>query len=99
MSVPQATRGAMLAVTLLLAAGCFTTTADYQAEAETFIVEEVTIPEEDVTFTEATCDEPTSQDPGSEFSCTGIDQSGATWRFRVTIEEDNRFVVEITDRP
>ena len=81
------------------AGGCFTTTADYRAEAETFIVEDVSIPDEDVTFADATCDEPSSQEPGVDFACAATDQTGAIWSFEVTIEEDNRFVVTVTDRP
>ncbi|HSM65999.1 MAG TPA: hypothetical protein VK860_06825 [Ilumatobacteraceae bacterium] len=88
---------ATVAATVL--GGCFTTTADYRSEAEAFIVEEVTIADEDVTFTAATCDEPDGQEPGTSFDCTATDQSGAVWGFEVTIEADNRFVVSVTERP
>lgn len=95
--------GRTLVATAIAAAaalsGCFTTAADYRAEAEAFIVDDVTIPDEDVSFTDATCEEPENQDPGTQFGCTAIDGSGATWTFGVTIEEDDRFVVSVTDRP
>ncbi len=95
--------GRALAVSLSALAvalsGCFTTAADYRAEAERFIVEEVTIPAEDVTFASADCDEPDDQEPGTRFACTATDRTGATWRFEVTIEEDNGLVVSVTDRP
>ena len=90
--------GSIIAATVALG-GCFTTAADYRAEAETFIVEEVTIPDQDVTFTAARCDEPDDQEPGTEFACTATDQTGATWGFGVTIEEGDRFVVSVTDFP
>lgn len=90
--------GSIIAAAVVLG-GCFTTAADYRAEAEAFIVEEVTIPDEDVTFAAASCDEPDDQRPGTRFACTATDQTGATWNFEVTIEEGNRFVVSVTDRP
>lgn len=87
--------GALVAVT-----GCFTSTADFREEAETFIVDEVTIPgETDVSFAAATCEEPASQDPGTVFGCTATDNEGATWTFDVTIEEDNRILVSVDERP
>jgi hypothetical protein len=87
------------AAAVVALSGCFTTAADYRAEAEAFIVEEVTIPDEDVAFTAASCDEPDDQEPGTRFACAATDQAGATWTFEVTIEAGNRFVVSVTDRP
>ena len=84
---------------VLSLAGCFATAADYREEAETFIVETVAIPGEDIVFATARCDEPQSQDPGTEFACAATDQDGGTWRFAVTIEEGNRSVGSATDRP
>lgn len=87
--------GAIVVVT-----GCFTSTADFRDEAETFIVDEVAIPDEpDLSFSAATCEEPTRQDPGTVFGCTAIDNDGATWTFDVTIEEDNRILVSVDERP
>ena len=87
--------GAIVAVT-----GCFTSTAEFREEAETFIFDEVTIPgEPDVSFQSATCEEPARQEPGTVFGCTAIDDEGATWTFDVTIEEDNRILVSVSDRP
>lgn len=89
-----------LGAVMVAAAGCFTSTADFREEAETFIVDEVSIPDEpDVSFPSATCEEPARQDPGTVFGCTAIDNDGATWTFDVTIEEDNRILVSVDDRP
>lgn len=90
---------ASLGAAVVALSGCFTTAADYRAEAEAYIVEEVTIPDQGVTFTAASCDEPENRDPGTEFACTATDQTGATWGFGVTIEEGNRFVVSVTSFP
>lgn len=91
-----------LGTVAVAAGGCFTSTADFREEAETYIVEEVAAQltdEPDVSFVSATCEEPARQDPGTVFGCTAIDNDGATWTFDVTIEEDNRILVSVDDRP
>ncbi|HSL74697.1 MAG TPA: hypothetical protein VK853_09520 [Ilumatobacteraceae bacterium] len=80
--------------------GCFTTTADYRQEAETFIVDDDTIAGElGVAMVSATCDEPTDQEPGTTFACTAIDADGAEWGFAVEIRDDNRFEVSVSAFP
>lgn len=96
----MATRFGLVVAALVAVAGCFTSTADFREEAETFIAGEVTIPDEpDVSFESVTCEEPARQDPGTVFGCTAIDNEGATWTFDVTIEEDNRILVSVDERP
>jgi len=97
MSRTLATRFGLVVVALVVVTGCFTSTADFREEAETFIVDEVAI--DDVSFLSAVCEEPAQQDPGTVFGCTAIDDQGATWTFDVTIEEDNRILVSVGDRP
>lgn len=100
MSTTGIIRVGVLTVGLAAASGCFTSTADFREKAETFIVEEVTIPDEpDLSFSSATCEEPTRQDPGTVFGCTAIDNEGETWTFDVTIEDDNRILVSVDERP
>ena len=78
--VSTARRLALLPVAALSLAGCFTSTADFREEAETFIVEDPGIASAlDVTLVSATCAEPADQDVGTTFACTAIDESGATW--------------------
>lgn len=99
MSRTSLTRAGLALVAMAAVAGCFTSTADFRDEAETFIVD-LTIPDEpDVSFPTATCEEPARQDPGTVFGCTALDNEGSTWTFEVTIEEDNEIVVGVSDRP
>jgi len=100
MSRTRLTRSGLVIGASMAVAGCFTSTADFRDEAETFIVDEVTIRDEpDVSFPTATCEEPAQQDPGTVFGCTALDNEGATWTFEVTIEDDNRILVSVSDRP
>ncbi|TFH13675.1 MAG: hypothetical protein E4H05_10590 [Acidimicrobiales bacterium] len=81
-------------------AGCFTSTADYREEAETFIVENPGVAEGlGVVLVSATCAEPTNQDVGTTFTCSAIDGNGDTWGFDVEIGESNRIDVSVSDRP
>ncbi len=100
MSPRTVVAGLGLSALVIAVAGCFTSTADYRDEAETFIVEGVSIPgEPDLSFPSAVCEEPARQDPGTVFGCTATDNQGGTWTFDVTIEEDNRIRVSVDDRP
>jgi hypothetical protein len=94
------TRFGLVSAALVAGAGCFTSTADFREEAETFITDEVAIPgEPDLSFESVTCEEPPRQDPGTVFGCTATDNQGATWTFDVTIEEDNQILVSVDQRP
>ncbi len=81
----------------LTLAGCFTSTADYRRDAETFIVEDAGIAESlGARMVSATCDEPDDQAVDTTFSCQATDENGETVTFEVTITESNRFVVSVS---
>ncbi len=81
----------------LTIAGCFTSTADYRRDAETFIVEDTGIAESlGARMISATCDEPVDQEVDTTFSCEATDENGGTVAFEVTITESNRFVVSVS---
>lgn len=85
-------------------AGCFTTTADFRTDAETFIVENAELrdalfPETDATISSATCAEPANQDEGTTFPCTAIDSNGAAWEFEIVISGSTEYEVNVARRP
>lgn len=80
--------------------GCFTSTADFQGDAETFILENeelATVLETE--FTEATCAEPQSQAVGSTFDCDAVDVEGRPWEFQIVITATNEYEVNVSRRP
>jgi len=83
---------------------CFTTTADFQNDAETFIVEndelrEALLSEADARFVDATCAEPANQDEGTTFDCTATDSNGATWEFEIEITSSSEYEVNLSRAP
>lgn len=95
---------AVLAVLAAGLSGCFTTTADFRDDAETFIEEdealrEALFPDSDTTFTTATCVEPENQDEGTTFPCTAIDSVGDTWEFEIVITGSNEYEVNLSRAP
>ena len=88
---------AALAAAVVLG-GCFTSTADFAADAEDFITETVA-PELDVEFVSVDCDEPERQDIGTRFACTATDSSGGVWTFDNEITAENEFTVNVDRRP
>jgi hypothetical protein len=93
-----------MAVSSIGLSGCFTTAADFRADAEAFIVEDVglrdaTFPDAETTFTSATCTEPANQEAGTRFPCTAVDSDGDTWEFEIVITSSSGYDVNITRRP
>jgi hypothetical protein len=103
------TRGTLLATVAMVAlpigmSACFTTAADFQDDAETFIVEndelrEALLSEADARFVDATCDEPANQDEGTTFACTATDSNGATWEFEIEITSSSEYEVNLSRAP
>lgn len=79
-------------------ASCFTSTADFKSDAETFIADQVA-PELDTTFTSVNCDEPLDQNVGTRFACQAIDAQGGVWEFDNVIDAEGEFTVNILRRP
>lgn len=84
--------------------GCFTTAADFQQDAETFIVEDDELETElfhdtGVTFVSASCAEPENQDVDTTFPCTGTDSEGRVWEFEILITSRSGYEVNVSRRP
>jgi len=93
-----------LALLLTAITGCFTTTADFRADAEAFIVQDADLrdaafPDSDVAFTTATCSEPANQDEGTTFACTAVDSVGGSWEFEIVITGSAGYDVNVSRRP
>lgn len=81
-----------------LLSACFTTTADFSADAERYI--ETSVAEAvEVEFVVVECDEPLSQDVGTRFACTATDSEGGEWVFSNEISAKNEFTINIDRRP
>jgi len=91
-------RAVAVAVAVVGLAGCFTSTADFKSDAETFISDEVA-PEVGAEFSSVNCDQPIDQQIGTRFACQAIDAAGAVWEFDNEIDAENEFTVNVSRRP
>ena len=96
--------GVTVAVLAAGLTGCFTTAADFGADAETFIQEneelrDALFPDSDATFTSASCVDPANQDEGTTFPCTATDSTGDTWEFEIEITSSSEYQVNVARRP
>jgi len=97
-SVSSAARSGGCVVAALALAGCFTTTADFREEAETFIVEDPEVASLlGTTFVSATCVAPERQDVDEKFSCSATDELDRSWDFQATITGEGSFRVEVVE--
>jgi hypothetical protein len=98
-----AVTGALVAAAAALT-GCFTSTADFREDAETFIESDERLRaaaffDTAGSFVEATCDEPASRDEGETFACTATDSNGDLWEFEIVITGTTEYEVVIARRP
>ena len=83
---------------IVVLASCFTSTADFKSDAETFIVEQVS-EQIGTTLTSVNCVAPVDQNVGTRFICQAIDDAGAIWEFDNVIDAEGEFTVNISRRP
>ena len=82
----------------LVLAACFTSTVDYQRDAEGYITS--TVAEKvGASFTQVECERPVDQNIGTRFECTALDDSNGTWVFDNEITAENEFSVTVFSRP
>jgi len=101
-TVPTRTVSAAAATVLAAAVltGCFTTAADFQSDAEGFILDNDELAAAlDTEFTDATCAEPQSQAVGSTFDCEAVDAEGRPWEFQIVITATDEYEVNVSRRP
>jgi hypothetical protein len=93
------TPSVVLAAALALS-GCFTSTSDFQNEAEKFILEDEGLAEAvETTFTTAECEEPVDQNPDTTFTCIAIDGEGEEWEFEIVILDSDEYEVNVSRFP
>jgi len=84
----------------VLMSGCFTSTADFQNDAEDFILEnEGLATAVETTFVSADCEEPIDQNAGTTFTCSATDSDDNTWEFEIKILESNEYEVNVSRFP
>jgi hypothetical protein len=93
-----------LAALGLTLSACFTTTADFREDAETFIVDNddlraALFPDSDTAFVTASCTDPADQDEGTTFPCTATDSNDETWEFEIEITGSNEYEVNLSRTP
>ena len=99
---------ALLALAATGLSGCFTTSADFANDAETFIEDNEALRDAlrdggqlapTASFDTATCTDPENQDVGTTFPCTATDSTGAVWEFEIVITDDNEYEVNLSRAP
>jgi hypothetical protein len=93
------TPSVVLAAALALS-GCFTSTADFQNEAEKFILEDEGLAEAvETTFSTADCEEPVDQNVETTFTCVAVDSEGDEWEFEIVILDSDEIEVYVSRFP
>jgi hypothetical protein len=88
-----------LAASLALS-GCFTSTADFQNDAEKFILEDEGLAEAvETTFSTAECEEPVDQNTDTTFTCLAVDSEGEEWEFEIVILDSDEYEVNVSRFP
>lgn len=88
-------RATALLALAALSAACGVTSASYKDAAEGVIEDDARTADnyEGRTFDDARCQDPTSDDPGTTFTCTATDAAGVPVEFSITIDGEDRFTV------
>ena len=94
-----------VAVASIVLGGCFTTSTDYQNDAENFILTDEDLAtslgtaDDPLVFQSATCEKPIDQNVGTTFPCTAIDENGAVWEFSAEIGTGGTYEVIVARDP
>ena len=88
----------------LVVSGCFTSGADFVDDAERYIVESESLrgqlfPDDDTSFTDATCADPGSGAVGTTFTCAAVDSTGDAWEFEIEITGRSDYRVHVSRYP
>lgn len=77
----------------LLLPGCSASAGDYRRESETYLESEALAEEAGYRYSQAVCEQPTSTNQGTQFSCSAVDNDGDEWVFIVEITGDREVTV------
>lgn len=86
---------AVAGLALVGVAACSPDEADFASEAESFIEDEDddVATEMGMTFSDADCEEPSSTDVGTTFSCNAVGDDGNTYVFTASIDGERSFQI------
>lgn len=84
----------LTAVCVLTTGGCGPESRDFKREAERLINSDnkSQLP---IDYTDATCEAPTSAQPGATFNCSAKGEDGASYGFQTKITGTRKFVVTL----
>lgn len=81
-------------VLALVAAACSADTTDFKSQTEDFLKDNSEVEAViGVDVTDATCQEPSSTEVGTEYTCDATDADGGEWTFDITIDSEDSFLV------
>lgn len=72
---------------------CSASPADYRKESEKYLESDSLAEEAGYRFSEALCEQPSSEKKGTQFSCSAVDNDGDEWEFIVEITGDREITV------
>ncbi|MEY3092087.1 MAG: hypothetical protein RIU67_870 [Actinomycetota bacterium] len=78
---------------VMLVAACSASPADYRKETEKYLESDSLADEAGYRFSEAVCEQPASENKGTQFSCSAVDNDGDEWEFIVEITGDREITV------
>jgi hypothetical protein len=96
---------ATVAGTSIAVGGCFTTSTDYQHDAEDFILTDEDLAaglgtaDDPLVFDSATCESPVDRNEGTTFPCSAIDENGEVWEFTAEIGTGGTYQVIVARDP
>ncbi|MDA0370876.1 MAG: hypothetical protein O3C62_08090 [Actinomycetota bacterium] len=76
--------GAATTLTVLFSS-CSVSSSDYRRESETYLESDALAEEAGYRFSDAVCEDPSSQSTGTQFTCRATDNDGDEWLFVVEI--------------
>jgi hypothetical protein len=73
------------AVCAVVLTSCSVSSSDYRRESENYLESDALAEEAGYRFSDAVCEDPSSQSTGTQFTCRATDNDGDEWLFVVEI--------------
>lgn len=85
--------GVAVVIASAVITGCSASAGDYRRESETYLESAALAEEAGYRYSQAVCEQPTSTNQGTQFSCSAVDNDGDEWVFIVEITGDREVTV------
>ena len=82
-----------LTVGTLVVSACSVSADDYRRESEAYLQSDALAEEAGYRFSDAVCEEPSSETTGTQFTCRATDNDGDEWLFVVEITGNREITV------